>query len=472
LSIWEVLVEFDRSRPRRGEQIIAALRAAVVEGRLAPGTRLPSTRDLAADLAVSRGLVVAAYEQLTAEGRLLSRQGSGTIVAVQPAVRVAALTHTVRSTVAARIDQSSPPPLRPGMPDLGLFPRAAWRRAYERALTTALDSDLGHGDPAGAARLRVELGGYLARSRAARVETTDLFVTAGTTQAFALVAAALRSGETTRIAVEDPGSLMTRERLAAQGLTPVPVPVDADGLDVAALAGKRVGAVLVTPAHQFPTGVILSPARRSALVDWARSTGGLVVEADYDAEFRYDREPVGCLQGLAPDVVALVGSVSRTLAPALRLGWLAAPPAHAAAVRVARQATDRSGPVLDHLALAELLAAGGYERHVRRVRRIYRERHAAAVHGLRRYLPGARSRGIAAGLHLTVELPADMDDRALVSRARAAGLGPLALSTLRTQAAGPPGLVVGYAAHSVSELGQAIRRLARVLRAENGTVSA
>jgi GntR family transcriptional regulator / MocR family aminotransferase len=489
LSIWEALVEFDRSRPRRGEQIVAALRAAVMQGRLAPGTRLPSTRDLAADLAVSRGLVVAAYEQLTAEGRLVTLRGSGTLVAPQPAAHPAAqraaqpaaqraaqpaaqraaqpaaqrAAQPAAQAVAPWPQPRAPLPLRPGVPDLGLFPRTAWRRAYERALATALDADLDYGDPAGAPRLRAELAGYLGRVRAARVEPAGLCVTTGAAQAFTLLAGMLRARGVSRIGVEDPGSAIIRRHVAAHGLRPVPVPVDEGGLDVAALAATRLTAVLVTPAHQFPTGVVLAPARRAALVDWARRVGGLVVEDDYDAEFRYDREPVGCVQGLAPDAVALVGSASKVLAPALRIGWLAAPPAWVDQARDGKESADHGGPVVEQLAFAELLAAGNYDRHLRRVRRVYRDRRDAVVRALRRHLPAARVSGVAAGLHLVVELDG-CDDRALAARAEAAGLGPLPLSALRQRPPGVPGLVVGYATHSAGELTHAVRRLAGLVQ--------
>jgi GntR family transcriptional regulator/MocR family aminotransferase len=247
------------------------------------------------------------------------------------------------------------------------------------------------------------------------------------------------------------------------GVKPVPVPVDDGGLDVAALGRTRVSAVLLTPAHQFPTGTVLAPDRRTALIAWARRVDGLVIEDDYDAEYRYDREPVGCLQGLAPDRVALAGSVSKVLAPALRLGWLAVPPAWLADVGAAKADADNGGPVLQQLAFAEFLASGGYDRHLRRARRTYRERRDAVVGALRRYLPHARVGGVAAGLHLVVTLPAGTDDVALAERAASAGLGPVPLSQLRLKPGGPPGLVLGYAAHTPHELTQAVRRLATTL---------
>jgi GntR family transcriptional regulator/MocR family aminotransferase len=276
------------------------------------------------------------------------------------------------------------------------------------------------------------------------------------------LAAVLRARGNGEIGFEEPGSAGVRAHLDGQGLRPVAVRVDAEGLDVAALAGTRLRAVVVTPAHQYPTGVVLSPARRAALVAWARDTGGLVVEDDYDAEFRYDREPVGCLQGLAPDAVALIGSASKALAPAMRLGWLAVPPGIRDAVAAAKATADLGGPVLEQLAFAELLRSGGYDRHLRRARRLHRGRRDALVAALARYLPEARVSGIAAGLHLVVELPPGSDDGAVAGRARAAGLGPVPLSELRIAAGGQPGLVLGYAAHSPDELAAAVHTLARL----------
>jgi len=477
LTVLEALVEFDRTGPGLASRLTVALREAIVVGRLRPGSRLPSSRDLAADLRVSRGVVVEAYEQLVAEGWLLSRRGAGTVVApVRPGpvplragstgVRDGAAAE--RSGPAAGITAPAAPvnrirPLRPGVPDLGLFPRQAWRRAYERALDRAVAADLDYGDPAGAPRLRAELAAYLGRVRAARVDPDDLLVTTGAGQAFGLVAGALRAAGVDTVGMEDPGSAAIRDHLVAHGLRTVPVPVDAGGLDVAALARAGVRAVMVTPAHQFPTGVVLGPERRAALLDWARQVDGLIVEDDYDAEFRYDRDPVGCLQGLAPDRVAHIGSASKALAPALRLGWLAVPPAWRAAVRARKHAADVCGPVLEQLAFAEFLAGGGYDRHLRRLRRIHRIRRDAVVAAVRRHLPAARISGVAAGLHLVVELPAGIDDVALARAARRSGLGPLALSRLRLRSGGPPGLVLGYATHPPDVLAEAVARLAALI---------
>ncbi|WP_230686588.1 MocR-like pyridoxine biosynthesis transcription factor PdxR [Catellatospora vulcania] len=455
MAVREALVDLDRSRPGVGERLTGALRDAIAQQRIAPGTRLPSSRDLAADLGVSRGLVVSAYEQLSAEGRLVSRRGSGTVVA--PAAAEAAVPGPLSSPPAP----TGVAPLRPGVPDLGMFPRAAWRRAYERALATALDTDLDYTDPAGVPRLRAELASYLGRVRAARVSPDAVVVTTGAAQALSLLGRVLAARGMHEVGVEDPGSAGIRDHLLAHGLRLRPVPVDDRGLVVSALG--EVHAVFVTPAHQFPVGAVLAPDRRAELIAWARRTGGLVIEDDYDAEFRYDREPVGCLQGLAPDVVALVGSASKALAPGLRRGWLAPPPGWLAAVRQAKCDADMGGSALEQLAFAELLASGGYDRHLRRARRAQRTRRDALVGALRRHLPQARVSGIAAGLHLVAELPAAIDDHALAARARAAGLGPLALSDLRLGTTGPPGLVLGYAAQSPDELAAAVAALADLL---------
>ncbi|GIF95901.1 MocR-like pyridoxine biosynthesis transcription factor PdxR [Catellatospora citrea] len=455
MAVREALVDLDRARPGVGERLTGALREAIAGRRIPPGARLPSSRDLAADLGVSRGLVVSAYEQLVAEGRLVSRRGSGTVVAPE-AAEVADHGHPSPAPAPAGVA-----PLRPGVPDLGMFPRAAWRRAYERALSSALDTDLDYTDPAGVPRLRAELASYLGRVRAARAGADAVVVTTGAAQALSLLGRVLAARGMVEVGVEDPGSAGIRDHLLAHGLRLRPVPVDDRGLVVSALGAVR--AVFVTPAHQFPVGAVLAPDRRAELIAWARRTGGLVIEDDYDAEFRYDREPVGCLQGLAPDVVALVGSASKALAPGLRRGWLVPPPAWLGAVRQAKCDADMGGSALEQLAFAELLASGGYDRHLRRARRAQRTRRDALVEALRRHLPQVRVSGIAAGLHLVAELPAGVDDRALAARARAAGLGPLALSDLRLGTTGPPGLVLGYAARSPDELSAAVAALARLL---------
>ena len=457
----EALVSVDRDAPRLGEQLVNELRAALRSGRLSAGTPLPSTRDLAADLGISRGLVVQAYEQLTAEGLLVSRRGAGTVVTGTAGPQPPAGA-SIQASGSDSLRPAAVPPLHPGSPDPALFPRAAWRRAYHEALRDLPDGGLGYGDPTGLPELRAELAAYLGRVRAAMVDASSLVVTTGASQALALLAIALRNAGETAIGVEDPGSQPIRIHLATHGLRPVPIPVDADGLVVSALASAGVRAVLVTPAHQFPLGHVLAPARRAELVAWARDVGGLVIEDDYDAEFRYDRDPVGTVQFLGPDVVALVGTVSKALAPALRLGWVAPPPTWREQIVALKFAADGGGPALEHAAFARFLASGSYDRHLRRSRRIYRQRRDEVVAALAEHLPHARVSGIAAGLHLVVEIPG-IDDRDVSEKARAAGLLPMPLTASRAGTSGLPGLLIGYGAHSRDVTSAAIRTLAALI---------
>jgi GntR family transcriptional regulator/MocR family aminotransferase len=398
-----------------------------------------------------------AFEQLAADGLLVSRRGAGTAVAgsgvAPPSVR------SGPPRASESLQPAPIPPLHPGSPDPALFPRAAWRRAYQDALRDLPDGGLGYGDPTGLPELRSELAAYLGRVRAAAVDASSIVVTTGASQALALLATALRHAGETAIGVEDPGSEPIRTHLVTHDLRPVPIPVDGDGLVVGDLAASGVRAVVVTPAHQFPLGHVLAPARRAQLVAWARETGGLVIEDDYDAEFRYDRDPVGTVQFLGPDVVALVGTVSKALAPALRLGWVAPPSAWHERIAALKFAADGGGPALEHAAFARFLATGGYDRHLRRSRRVYRQRRDATVAALAEHLPGARVSGVAAGLHLVVELPG-VDDRDLAERARRAGLGPMPLSACRVGRAGSPGLLIGYGAQSREVVAAAIRTLA------------
>lgn len=448
--------------PRRGVAawLAGAVRAAVLDGRLPAGAPLPATRTLARDLGLARGVVVAAYQRLTDEGLLTARHGAGTVVAPRPAVPV---------EVAPPPDLEPAPwpagvelDLSPGVPDLSAFPRAAWLRAEQAVLETAGAADLGYGDPRGNPRLRTELAGWLARTRGLRVGPDGVLIVAGVAQALALLAQTLRARGSTAIAVEDPGSRGAREELAYWGLDPVPVPVDEDGLDVAALAATGVGAAMLTPAHQFPTGVVLAPARRRALLAWAAG-GGLVIEDDYDAEHRYDRVPVPALQALAPDQVAHTGSTSKTLAPGMRLGWLVPPPRLYAELVTAKHASDLGSPALPQLVLARLLATGEYDRHLRVVRARQRVRRDAVLAAVGAYLPSARVLGIAAGLHLLLTFPgADVDDAELAEQARRAGVLVHPVSRHRVRP-GVPGLVLGYAAHPPDRLRDAVRRIAAVV---------
>ena len=448
-----LLLEVDltgAARGRQAEALADQLRRAVRTGTLPIGTRLPASRSLAADLGVSRGVVVRAYDQLVAEGYLAGRRGSGTIV-------------------AGGTDPSPPAPLRPvtrssnpGLPSGGTFPRVEWARCAARALATLTDAELGYGDPAGLPHLREELARYLGRVRAVLAPPERVVVVNGFAQASRLVAEVLRGGGTTRIAVEDPGSIGLRDQFTASGLTCVAVPVDGEGMQVDALAASGVRAVVVTPAHQFPTGAVTSPPRRHALLEWARSCGGLVVEDDYDAEFRYDRSPIGALQGLGPDVVLYGGSVSKTLAPGVRLGWLVVPEHLVATYRDAKYTADLARGVLDQATFAELLASGEMDRHIRRMAVEYRRRRDHLVAAVTASLPGWEVTGAAAGLHLVLHPPGG-DDEALARQAQACGLDARALSRYSLGSPRWPGLVVGYGHQPPARLTAAIEALARAL---------
>ena len=437
------------------DQAAAELRTAIRSGRLAGGARLPASRQRARDLGVSRGVVVEAYQQLVAEGFVVSRQGSGTRVAdVHPA---APANHAVVQSMARRpIDYD----LRAGTPDLSAFPRRAWLAAVRQVMKVAPPEALGYGDPGGVPQLRAELAAYLRRVRAADASADRLVVVNGVAQGLNLVLGTLARAGPIPLAVEDPHSARTFALLDAAGAVRVPVPVDDQGIDVDALRRTPARAVMVTPAHQFPTGVVLSPRRRAELIAWAAEVDGLVLEDDYDAEFRYDREPVGCLQALCPQRVLLLGSVSKSLAPGLRLGWVVAPPGLVEAVQRARATSDLGSPVIDQLALAHLIACGAYDRHLRHMRRRYRARRDALSQALARWLPGAAVHGVAAGIQRYVELRPDRDEAAVVEAAAERGVAVDGVAPLRLGGGMPPALVLGFARLPEHRIDQAVRLLA------------
>jgi GntR family transcriptional regulator/MocR family aminotransferase len=422
-----VLIDLDGDGPLHA-RLTAALRDAIRAGRLATGTALPPSRALAADLGCSRWVVTQAYAQLSAEGYLAGRTGSATRVRWSPGPEAA-------PPVAGPAPGRPRYDAAPGLPDLRAFPRRRWAEAVREALAAAPHADLGYPDPAGHPRLRAVLAEYLARARGAVAAAGDVTVCSGVTDGVGRLCRALAAAGHTAIAVEDPGWGRLRVVAASAGLAVEPVPVDADGLVVERIQGVR--AVVVTPAHHFPTGAVLAPARRAALVDWAHRVDGVIAEDDYDAEFRYDRRPVGTVQGMAPGRVALFGSLSKTLSPALGLGWALAPPAWRAGVRA-----GVAPPVLDQLAFAGFVASGGYDRYLRAARQRYRARRDALVAALARRLPAARVDGVAAGLHLLLGGVAG-DAAAIVARAAAAGVAVADLAWYRVRP-GPPGLVLGY----------------------------
>ncbi|QHC24160.1 aminotransferase class I/II-fold pyridoxal phosphate-dependent enzyme [Streptomyces sp. GS7] len=462
-AAWELLLPTAAAPPRqRGRLLQEALRDAVRSGRLATGTRLPSGRALAADLGVSRGLVTEAYEQLTAEGYLRSRRGAGTWVggAVRGEVPVA----------AGPAPQESVPDVdfTPGTPDLSLFPRAAWSAAHRRAVSRLPHRALGYPDPRGLPELRGEIARLLSRRRGVVADPGRVVVCSGVAQAMTLLGFTLHGAGQRTVAVEEPGSPDHRALFAAAGLESVPLPLDGEGPDPAVLAASGARTAVLTPSHQFPTGTAVSAARRSALLRWARAVDGLIVEDDYDGDFRYDRAPVGALQGLDPDRVAYTGSVSKSLAPGLRLGWLVVPARLLDGVVARKRLLDLGNPVLDQALLADLVARGDYDRQLRRCQRAYRERRDALTAALAVHCPGAVVTGIAAGLHAIVTLPARCGpEAAFLGLARRAGLGlrPLAdyeWAGRREPAAGRDGrvrLVLGYAHLTPSEIARGVALL-------------
>ena len=462
-----------------------AIRAAIIDGRLQAGAPLPATRLLAGDLGVSRGVVVEAYQRLADEGLVSARSRAGTRVlgVSRPAERRPRPAER-RPRAAERRPRAAGPAdpallpqrwraraeidLSPGVPDLSGFPRAAWMRAERLVLEQASVADLGYGDPRGSQWLRTELAGWLARTRGLRADPGDIIIVTGVAQALALLARVLRARAVGEIAVEDPGSRGSRDELAYWGLRPVPVPVDEHGLQVDELARGDARAVLLTPAHQFPTGVVLAPRRRRDLLDWAAAADALIVEDDYDAEYRYDRAPVPALQASAPGLVAYAGSTSKTLAPGMRLGWLIPPSRLHADLVEAKHASDLGSPALPQLVLARLIASGELEQHIRLVRKRQRSRRDALLRALREHLPAARVQGIAAGLHLLITFPGlAAQDTDLAEAILRAGVLVHPLSWHR-QRPGVPGIVLGYAVHTPDQLHEAARRIAQVVASQGG----
>ncbi|MFE1195252.1 PLP-dependent aminotransferase family protein [Streptomyces olivaceoviridis] len=450
----------------RRAALTRALREAVRGGRLAPGTRLPPYRSLAADLGVARNTVADAYAELVAEGWLTARQGSGTRVAE----RAEPLRDTVRTPVEAPSRAGPVHNLRQGAPDASAFPRAAWAASYRRALQAAPNEAFGPGDPAGRRELRETLAEYLARARGVRTEPDRIVICSGFAHALRLLfGRGVQDGPGTGgvlrgpLGVEAYGLGFHRELLAAAGVRTLPLPLDEHGARVDALGRER--AVLLTPAHQFPTGGPLHPERRAAVIGWARARGAVVLEDDYDGEFRYDRRPVGALQGLDPERVIHIGSVSKSLSPALRLGWMVLPRRYVEPVLAAKGEREGWASVPDQLALADFVACGSYDRHVRRMRQRYRRRRDRLLAALAAQAPHIEVAGIAAGLHAVLRLPPGTER----STVRAAVWRGLALDGLaafrhpRSPTDAGDGLVVGYAAPAEHAYGAALEALCGVL---------
>jgi GntR family transcriptional regulator/MocR family aminotransferase len=433
-------------------QLAQELRAAILGGRLLSGTRLPPSRVLAVELGVSRSVVVHAYADLAADGYLEARRGAGT------RVRPLASSDAAPSRAPDATRLAGPPDNRPslvriparvrllgGLPDPQLFPRTTWLRHYRATLATIPDIDLGYPDPRGAEPLRCALTSYLGRVRGVLTTPEQIVVCEGATQGLMLICRVLRLAGARSIAVEEPCFGPHRDAITVSGLTPLPIAGDAHGLDPSRLVESDAAAVLVAPAHSYPTGATLDTDRRRRLIAWARETEALIIEDDYDAELRYDRTPIGSLQGHAPDHVIYLGSASKIFAPALRLGWIAAPQRHVAALQREKRLADMGSNPIDQLAFARFLERGEFARHLRRIRPIYRRRRDATIAALDELLPDAAWSGAAAGLHLYLTLPPGVDAPSLVTTAYRRGilLEHAALHWANPTNA-PPALVLGY----------------------------
>ncbi|MGX1755799.1 MocR-like pyridoxine biosynthesis transcription factor PdxR [Streptomyces lydicus] len=491
---------------RRSDWLARELRRAIADGRLPVGSRLPATRVLAAELRVSRGVITEAYQRLTEDGQLAGRRRGGTVVVAAPVTATAGATasstemstarapargtasSTASSTDAApsvhRDRPATPfaaPPgpeifdelrtaparidLSPGVPDLSAFPRTAWLRAERAVLAGLASTELGYGDPRGTPALRLAVADWLARNRGIRADPDEVLIVSGTAQALGLIAQVLHRDGIRETAVEDPGSLGAQQHLRHWQQATPPVPVDEYGIRVDALRASGARAVLLTPAHQFPTGVVLDGGRRRELMRWA-ADGGLIIEDDYDAEHRYDRAPAPALRSLLADQVCYAGSISKLLAPALRVGWVLAPPRYRTALVDAKRFADLGNAALPQLVLARLMESGELERRLRLLRRRHRQRRDAMIAAIRAQLPGATVHGAAAGLHLTITFPPGVcrgSDTDLAAAALARGVKVQPLSWHR-QIPAAPGLVLGYAARTPGEITEGVAVLGEALK--------
>ncbi|MGH2892387.1 MAG: PLP-dependent aminotransferase family protein [Solirubrobacteraceae bacterium] len=467
----ELVIALDRARGQAlHHQIEASIRGRIRSGVLPAGVALPASRALAAGLGVSRGVVVEAYSQLVAEGYLTSRSGGYTQVAAAP-------------TPSAPIPVVAPPPPEPnvsgapwsgpsrpavdfgyGRGNLAAFPRAAWLRSVRRVLTETPHDRLGYLDGRGAVELRTALASYLNRVRGTNADPETIIITNGYAQAVSLLIGVLAAREATTLAVEDPSASDDARPIAqALGLDVVSVPVGDDGVCVDAVARLRADALILTPSHQWPTGGVLSPEARAAVLAWAQRTGALVIEDDYDAEYRYDRAPVGAMQGLDPARVAYGGTASKTLAPGFRLGWMVLPRDLVEPFAEAKLRADRGSPILDQLTFADFLSRGQFDRHLRRMRPVYRSRRDALLAALAAHVSDLEPAGIAAGLHLVAWLPVDLPEAAVIQAAATEGVAVAGVSPYRIAPSPRGGLIFGYSNLSERAIADGVARLGRAV---------
>ena len=404
--------------------------------------------------------MVDAYAQLAGEGYLELRPG------VRP--RVTGCAGPCRPPTTRRSEPEAEPryDFRPGFPDLSTFPRSAWLRSQREALAGMRDADFGYTDPQGTEVLRLALRDYLGRVRGVVSDAERVVITSGWVQGRTLLCHALVALGARRVAIENPCHDEVRVSAASAGLELVPVPVDGEGLRAEALEQADVDALLVTPAHQYPTGAVMSGARRGALLDWLRRRETIAIEDDYDAEFRYDRAPVGALQGMDPERIVYAGTASKTLAPAMRLGWLVLPPRLLNAVQHQQRLTDFGVSRIEQHAFADFLSRGELDRHLRRMRAHYRARRDALVEALSEALPEVRVHGIRAGLHVAIQLRNGDQGRVIRDEAARRGVALTALSDYYLDRAEDSSmLLLGYARCSEAVIRAGVRELGAAVRA-------
>jgi GntR family transcriptional regulator / MocR family aminotransferase len=458
LQARDVLLRVDRSRSAVpvSQQLEEQMRSAIQSGSLAAGEQLPSTRVLAEDLGVSRGLILRVYGQLAAAGYICTRQGAA------PTVR-ATVRFDPQTTRAPHGRPKVVYDLRPHLPEVASFPRRSWLRAVRESLEHARTADLTYSDGAGLWELRVAVANYLSRARGVRAHPEQILITAGSTHALSLVSRLLARQGKTRMAFENPSHHVLRSAAVMGGQTVVAAAVDERGVRPDTI--ERADSVFVCPAHQFPTGVVLAPERRRALVDWAQEFDALIVEDDYDAEFRYDRAPTGALQDLAPERIIYVGSTGKTFAPALRLGWMVLPDDLVS--EMSQELTSNMLQVsgLNQLAFANFLQRGDFDRHLRHMRGVYQARRDLVASLLAELLPDHEVRGIAAGLHVVLGMPSRLAAASVRTEAQALGIVVESIDQHSfAQDRGPAALLVGYGALPEPTLERALTSLAEIIR--------
>lgn len=463
------LIPFEPSSPvPYYRQIYDGYRNAILSGQLRPGERLPSTRALATELGISRLPAVSAFEQLLHEGYIEGRQGSGSFVKETIPDELATVERVPARDVKAatvRAPHSNFGPFRVSLPALDRFPHALWSRIVARQAKGLTIETMAYGDPAGHMPLREAIADYLRTARAVRCEAAQVLIVSGSQMALQICALALLPRGKS-VCIEEPGYPGARDALQRGGARFVPVRVDDEGIDVDALAsrGRDVRAVYVTPSHQYPLGMSMTASRRLALLEWARRTGSWILEDDYDSEYRYASRPLGALQGLdAAERVIYIGTFSRVLFPALRIGYLVVPlPLVGTFLRI-RESLDLFQPSLEQLVLTEFLRDGHFARHIRRMRALYHARRDALLGALREFAPQLEPYNSDAGIHLTAFLPPGVDDLEVVAEAARRGLNATALSTCYAGQNPRHGLILGFGGASERRIRMAVRKLGEIL---------